>query len=154
MSIEKNKALATEFVTKLTAETAQQAFDMMTDDCTWMCTGYNMAGWLDKDRAMNERKRPCDKETFIYNLLKNGVTAHPGRSKEGLFKTPLTFKILRTVGEANKVGIELQGNATLKNGESYDNMYCLWLYFNDAEKIERIVEYNDIMYSFTVFEGK
>ena len=73
----------------------------------------------------------------------------------GKFPDGMKFEIFTVTAEENRVLIESESNATLANGQHYNNQYVFAFYFDEEGKILEFREYWDPLYAFeTMFEGK
>jgi hypothetical protein len=67
------------------------------------------------------------------------IVATTGAFKN-LFPTGLRPQYKSVTSEDDRVVVEFEGDATLMNGEKYDNQYCMVFFMKDG-KIKRVNEY-------------
>ncbi len=73
----------------------------------------------------------------------------------GKFPDAMKFELLTVTAGENRVLIESESNATLANGQHYNNQFVFAFYFDEEGKILEFREYWDPLYAFeTMFEGK
>lgn len=106
------------------------AFDNLADSATWMVMAKGPMGGT-KTKAE------------LVQILA-GVTAR--------FEAPVTFKVNGVTAEGERVAVEAQGYAKLKNGKTYENLYHFLFVIKDG-KIQVGKEYCDFHYAFEVFQA-
>jgi uncharacterized protein len=117
LSTEENRKRAIAFVEAM----ARTGIDLsvVTDDAQWWVPG---TGWLSRAEFMKLVERFGERLDGPVALTIEGVTA-----------------------EADRVAVEAQAHATLKNGKIYRNTYHFLFIFRDG-KIWRAKEYNDTLH--------
>ena len=126
MSTADNLARALSYFDKVNARDLDGAMAMLTEDATLWLPGR---GTLDK-KAIRE--------------LYSGA--------QGMFIGKPSFKVLGTTSEGDRVAIECEMGADLKNGGRYENQYHMLFVFN-AGKIKLIREYTDTAPAAKAFGG-
>jgi ketosteroid isomerase-like protein len=120
VSPEQNKAVVAEVLKAFEAGDADAVLARLTDDATWWVAGdLPISG--DHDRAG-------------INQMVSGIA--------GMAAGPITFSPVGFTAEGDRVSVETESAADLKNGKHYSNRYHLVFEF-DGEKISRIREYMD-----------
>jgi len=68
------------------------------------------------------------------------------------FEEPVKFTVTGITAEGDRVAIEAQGYAKLKNGKTYENLYHFLFVVRDG-KIQEGKEYCDFHYASEVFQS-
>lgn len=120
MSAEQNKAVVAEVLKAFEAGDADAVLRRLTDDATWWVAGdLPISG--EHDRAG-------------INQMVSGLAA--------MAAGPIKFAPVSFVAEGDRVSVETESAADLKNGKHYSNRYHLAFEF-DGDRIRRIREYTD-----------
>lgn len=131
MTIAENKAVAAEFFTRFTANDIEGALGTMTDDATWWIAGKPgtnpVVGTLSKDQIAQ-----------IFHRM-------AAQMKDGLRMT-----VKSMVAEGNKVALEVESYAELKNGRVYNQEYHTLIEVRDG-KICAVREYMDTQHVLAVW---
>lgn len=118
MSTEQNRKTAIAFVESV-AQTGID-FNVVTDDARWWVPG---TGWLSRAQFMDLVEKFAERVGGPVTLSVQGVTA-----------------------EGDRVAVEAQSHAPLKNGRIYRNTYHFLFIFRDG-KICQAKEYNDTLHA-------
>jgi ketosteroid isomerase-like protein len=106
------------------------AFDRMADAATWRVMAKGQMGGA-KTKA---------------ELLKI-VAQNTAR-----FEAPVKFTVTGITAEGERVAVEAQGYAKLKNGKTYENLYHFLFIVRDG-KIQEGKEYCDFHYAAEIFQS-
>jgi ketosteroid isomerase-like protein len=117
---DRNKQIATEFLTALAAGNMDTVAEMTTDDFTWWIAGSTLFSGTHQKAAWLEQF-----DVFA------GTFAGPNRL------TPTAF-----TAEGERVAVECEGEVELKNGRTYANLYHILFEIRDG-KIASGREYMD-----------
>ena len=129
MSTEESKKVVLAYFEQRSAGDPR-AFDNLADSATWMVMAKGPMGGT-KTKAE------------LLQILA-GVTAR--------FEAPVTFKVNGITAEGERVAVEAQGYAKLKNGKTYENLYHFLFIVRDG-KIQVGKEYCDFAYAAQVFSS-
>jgi uncharacterized protein len=129
MSTEENKKIALAYFAQRTAGDPR-AFDHFADSATWMIMAKGPVGGT-KTKAE------------LLQILAQ-TTAR--------FEAPVKFTVTGVTAEGERVAIEAQGYAKLKNGKTYENLYHFLFIIRDG-KIQVGKEYCDFQYAAQVFNS-
>ncbi len=129
MSTEENKKIVSDYFAKRAAGDPR-AFDHFADSATWMVMAKGPMGGS-KSKAE------------LLQILA-GVTAR--------FEAPVKFTVTGVTAEGDRVAVEAQGYAKLKNGKTYENLYHFLFIVRDG-KIQMGKEYCDFQYAAQVFSS-
>lgn len=128
MSNEANKQLVVAFMEAFSRGQTDKMLGMLTDSATWWVAGnFPLSGTWNK-RAFAD--------------LLGGVA---GSCKGPIRLTPKAF-----TAEGDRVAVETESYAELKNGRVYKNQYHFLFEIRDG-KIERVREYLDTMHANEIF---
>jgi uncharacterized protein len=114
MSTEENRATALKLVTTLGAGAPDMS--LVTEDAVWWAPGRGEFG--------------------------NAAFQKTAGTFAGMFKAPSVITVYGVTAEGDRVAIEAEGRAELKNGKIYANRYHYLFVFRDG-KICRAKLYND-----------
>ncbi len=129
MKEEENKKIVKQFFERFSSGQVDETMEMMADDGT-----YWIAGKLEKFALAGTRT----KEEFAA-LLKSVLETMP----EGLKLTP---KPDGFTAEGDRVAVEVESYAKLKNGRIYNNLYHFLVVIRNG-KIHQVKEYLDTMHT-------
>jgi ketosteroid isomerase-like protein len=122
-----NKQLVTQFLAGFNTLDIQGILDQMADDATWLNPGkpeqMPSAGSYDKARLQRLFERMRDK-----------------------LDGPLQMTITSMIAEGDRVAVEAEGRAHLKNGRNYAQQYHFWMECR-AGKIACVREYLDTQHA-------
>lgn len=124
MDNDDNRATALRMLDRLSAGVIDDA--LVTEDATWWAPGMGVV----------------DKKTFVQIAAAAQSHFEPGAS----------LKICGTTAEGDRVAVEAEIKAELKNGKSYRNTYHFLFLFRDG-KIYHTKEYNDSAHAAEAFAG-
>jgi ketosteroid isomerase-like protein len=124
MSIEANRATALQMIEKLATGVIDDA--IVTEDVTWWVPG----------RGIIDRKSFGQIATAVQSQFKSGIL----------------MQIKGTTAEADRVAVEAEAQAELKNGRTYHNTYHFLFLFRNG-KIYHAKEYNDSAHAAAAFAG-
>ncbi len=125
---EANKKLVLEFWEKFSAGRTDEVLAMMSESGTWWVAGnFPLSGTRDKKQ---------------FRELLNGIAD----ACEG----PIRITPKGLTAEGDRVAVEAESYAKLKNGRVYNNQYHFLMEVRGG-KIERIREYLDTMHTNAVF---
>jgi uncharacterized protein len=131
MSIERNKQVATELFARLTAGDIPGVLALMTEDATWRIPGKpeqsRAAGVYDKERIGRLFRRMLEQ-------LENG----------------LKMTVVGSVGEGERVAVEVESSGDLRNGRQYRQQYHFLVTLRDG-KISAVREYLDTHHAYDVW---
>jgi uncharacterized protein len=123
VSIEENKRIARDFLTRFTASDVDGALAGMTDDATWWIAGkagqLPVVGTHDKTQI----------ERVFRGML--------GQLKDGLRMT-----VTSAIAEGDRVALEVVSRGELRNGRVYEQEYHMLMTIRDG-KISAVREYLD-----------
>lgn len=131
MTIEANKALATEFLALFSASDIAGALDVMTDDATWWIAG--------KPDQLSAAGRHTKQQ--IARIFHNMV----GQLKDGLRMT-----VSGLIAEGDRVAVEVESYGELRNGRVYNQQYHMLMTIRDG-KISEVREYLDTQHVFATW---
>lgn len=124
------RSVAAEFFARLDANDIPGALALMSDDATWWIAGKPgtnpVVGTLSKERL----------ERVFHRML--------GQTVDGLRMT-----VKGVIAEGDKVALELESHARLKNGRVYAQQYHTLMEFRDG-KIRAVREYLDTQHVLAV----
>jgi uncharacterized protein len=124
MSIEDNKRVVARFFDDLSAGNAPGAFGAMADSATWWVLGnFALSGTKTKAQFM---QLAAD----LMSKIDGGLTVKP---------TGIT-------AEGDRVAVEAESYAKMKNGKTYQNRYHFLCVVRDG-KIQSVREYLDTMHA-------
>lgn len=129
MSTEENKKIVLDYFAKRAAGDPH-AFDHFADSASWMVMA----------------KGPMGGSKTKSELLK--IIAQT----TARFEAPVKFTVTGVTAEGDRVAVEAQGYAKLKNGKNYENLYHFLFIFKDG-KIQTGKEYCDFHYASEVFSS-
>jgi len=129
MSIEENKRIALAYFAERSAGNPE-ALDRLADSATWMIMAKGPMGGT-KSKAQ------------LAQIL---------RENSARWEVPIKLTVTGITAEADRVAIEVQGYAKLKNGRTYENLYHFLFIIKDG-KIQVGKEYCDFHYAFEVFQS-
>ena len=129
MNIEENKKIALAYFEERSAGNPR-AFDRLADSAIWRVMAKGPMGGT-KTKAE------------LLQILAQ-TTAR--------FEEPVKFTVTGITAEGDRVAIEAQGYAKLKNGKTYENLYHFLFVVRDG-KIQEGKEYCDFHYAFEVFQS-
>jgi hypothetical protein len=131
MNLTENKSVATEFFVRFDANDIPGALATMTDDATWWIAGkvgaIPVVGTLPKEKIAKLFHRMVDQTTDGLRMTVKGAVA-----------------------EGNKVALEVESYAQLKNGRVYNQQYHTLMEFRDG-KISAVREYLDTQHVLAVW---
>ena len=104
MSLQENKKTVLAFIDSLCRGEVDQS--LLSDDAAWWIPGRGMV----------------DRKTFLG--LADAVNA--------LFASPVTMTITAVTAEEDRVAVQADGHADLKDGRVYDNNYHFLFYLRDG----------------------
>ena len=120
MSTDQNKAVVVEVLKAFEAGDANAVVSHLTDDATWWVAGdLPISG--DHDKA------------GVFEMIAGLSSMATG---------PVTFAPVGFVAEGNRVSVEAEAAADMKNGKHYSNKYHLMFEF-DGDLISHVREYMD-----------
>lgn len=120
MSPTQNKVVVAELLTALEGGDVDAVLARLTDDATWWVAGdLPISG--DHDRAAIERMIAGQAAVVVL---------------------PIKFTPVGFIAEGDRVAVETESAADLKNGKHYSNKYHLVFEF-DGDLISRVREYTD-----------
>jgi ketosteroid isomerase-like protein len=129
MSIEENKQIALAYFAERSAGDPR-AFDRLADSATWMIMAKGpMGGTRTKAELLQIMRENSARWEVPIKLTVTGITA-----------------------EADRVAVEVQGYAKLKNGRTYENLYHFLFIIKDG-KIQVGREYCDFGDAAQVFSS-
>jgi hypothetical protein len=120
MSVEENKKIAATFFENLSAGNGAAVMNALADNATW---------WVAGNFALSGTKT---KQQFAE--LVGGL----GAKIDG----PMTIKTTGVTAEGDRVAVEAESHAKMKNGKVYQNKYHFLLEIRDG-KIQAVKEYLD-----------
>ena len=120
MSVEENKKIAAAFFENMSTGNGAAVLNALADTATW---------WVAGNFALSGTKT---KQQFAELL--GGV----GNKVDG----PLTIKTTGVTAEGDRVAVEAESHARMKNGKVYQNKYHFLLEIRDG-KIQAVKEYMD-----------
>lgn len=120
MSVEENKKIAAAFFENMSAGNGAAVLNALADTATW---------WVAGNFALSGTKT---KQQFAELL--GGI----GNQIDG----PLTIKATGVTAEGDRVAVEAESHAKMKNGKVYQNKYHFLLEIRDG-KIQAVKEYLD-----------
>src|SRR5271163_3337018 len=124
MGVEENKKTVLGFIENLSAGNAPAAFGAMADSATWWVAGnFALSGTKTKAQFME---------------LMGGVA---GEIDGGLRLTALAL-----TAEGERVAVEAESYAKMKNGKTYQNLYHFLFVVRDG-KIQSVREYLDTIHA-------
>ncbi len=129
MSIEENKKIALAYFAERSAGDPR-AFDRLADSATWMIMAKGPMG-----------------ATKTKDELKKILVQNTAR-----FEAPVKLTVTGVTAEGDRVALEVQGYAKLKNGRTYENLYHFLFIVRDG-KIQVGKEYCDFGYAAQVFSS-
>lgn len=127
---DRNKAVVTEFLEVFTSGDVDGILSRMTDDATWWVAGNipGISGTKDK------------------NAFREMVSGIAESTTTGAIRlTPLAF-----TAEGERVAVETESYAELKNGRVYNNLYHFLFVVRDG-KIAAVKEFLDTEHTTAVF---
>jgi ketosteroid isomerase-like protein len=131
MDLERNKKLASEFLSRFSANDIAGALDTMTDDATWWIAGkpaqLSAAGVHSKERIARLFHS-------MASQLKNG----------------LKMTVKGSIAEGDKVAVEVESYGELLNGRIYNQEYHMLMTIRDG-KISGVREYLDTQHVFATW---
>jgi uncharacterized protein len=129
MSAEENKKIALAWFEERSAGNPR-VFDRLADSATWMIMAKGpMGGTKSKAELM---------EIVAQNTAR--------------FEVPIRLKVTGITAEGDRVAIEAEGYAKLKNGKTYENLYHFLFIIRDG-KIQTAKEYCDFHHAFEVLRS-
>lgn len=126
---EANKQTVTKFMEVFGSGDVDAVMDMMTDDATWWVAG-TIPGFSDT----------WSKEAF--RGLLSGVS--------DTCSTPITLTPKAFTAEGDRVAVETESHAEVKNGRTYANQYHFLIIVRDG-KIASVKEYLDTQHTYDTF---
>ncbi|HKD67359.1 MAG TPA: nuclear transport factor 2 family protein [Candidatus Binataceae bacterium] len=126
MSTEENKKIVLAYFAERSAGDPR-AFDHFADSATWMIMAKSSMGGT---RTKAE----------LLEIVKQNTAR---------FEVPVSFKVTGVTAEGDRVAIEAEGYAKLKNGKTYENNYHFLFVVKDG-KIQLGKEYCDFHYAVEV----
>lgn len=124
MNAEHNRATALKLVASLGGGAPD--LSLVTDDAMWWAPGRGAFG--------------------------NQDFAHVAASFAGMFKRPSVITVLGVTAEGDRVAIEAEGHAELKDGRIYNNRYHYLFVFRDG-KVAQAKLYNDTAHAAEIQRG-
>jgi hypothetical protein len=126
MTTETNKRLVEDFFSKVSNGDLEGAFTLIHEDLAWWSAGGE-------------------------NLAFSGVLTKPAfiqsmRGMGEIFAQGLTLSPTSMTAEDDRVAVELSGQAVLKDGRAYENLYHILITFRDGQIIAAR-EYHDTLYA-------
>ena len=131
MTVEQNKAVASEFLDRVSSNDIAGALAILTDDATWW-----IAGKADQLPAAGVHSKEQMARVFhnMSDRLSNGLK--------------LTVK--GAIAEGDKVAVEVESLGELRNGRVYNQEYHLLMTIRDG-KISAVREYLDTQHVFATW---
>jgi ketosteroid isomerase-like protein len=120
MSVEENKKIAADFFEYLSTGNGPAIINALADTATW---------WIAGNFALSGTKTKAQFAEVMGGL---------GAKIDG----PLTIKTTGVTAEGNRVAVEAESHAKMKNGKVYQNKYHFLLDIRDG-KIQAVKEYLD-----------
>ena len=131
MSLEQNKRVAADFFAFFTAGDLAGALDLMTDDATWRIPGKPdaspSAGDYDKKRISR-----------LFHAMQSRLDGG------------LKMRVKGSIGEGDKVALEVESHGALTNGRFYSQEYHFLMKFRDG-RICAVREYLDTQHAYAVW---
>jgi uncharacterized protein len=131
MTIEQNKAIASEFFARFSASDIEGALATLSDDATWWLAGKPgsapVVGTLSKEKVGR----------LFHRMI--------GETRDGL-----KMAVKGMVAEGDSVAVEAQSYAELKNGRIYNQDYHVLMVMRDG-KIHAVREYLDTQHVHSVW---
>ena len=131
MSIENNKKVASEFLSRLSDRDIDGALAMMADDATWWIAGkpgsLPVVGTLSKEQIAR-----------LFNRMTSQL-------RDGL-----RMNVKSMIAEGDRVALEVESYGELKNGRVYNQEYHMLMVVGDG-KITAVREYLDTQHVFDVW---
>ncbi len=124
MSVEANKKIVAKFFEDLSSGNAAAVLDALSDSATW---------WVAGNFPLSGTKTKAQFAELIGSLGKN--------IEGGLRVTPIGV-----TAEGDRVAVEAESYAKMKNGKTYQNKYHFLLIVRDG-KIQQVKEYLDTMHA-------
>src|SRR5262249_39908250 len=114
MSIEDNKRIVSELLSRFTASDIEGVLDMMTDDATWWIAGKPGSTPATGPRSKEEIARLFH---YMTGQLKNGLR--------------MTVKSM--ISEGDSVAVEVESYGELTNGRVYNQEYHMLIVIRDGK---------------------
>ena len=131
MSIENNKKLASELLSRLSDKDIDGALAMMADDATWWIAGkpgsLPVVGTLSKEQIAR-----------LFNRMTSQLS-------DGL-----RMNVKSMIAEGDRVALEVESYGELNNGRVYNQEYHMLMVIGDG-KIKAVREYLDTQHVFDVW---
>jgi len=131
MSIENNKKVASEFLSRLSDRDIDGALAMMADDATWWIAGkpgsLPVVGTLSKEQIAR-----------LFNRMTSQL-------RDGL-----RMNVKSMIAEGDRVALEVESYGELNNGRVYNQEYHMLMVIGDG-KIKAVREYLDTQHVFDVW---
>ena len=131
MSIENNKKVASEFLSRLSDRDIDGALAMMADDATWWIAGkpgsLPVVGTLSKEQIAR-----------LFNRMTSQL-------RDGL-----RMNVKSMIAEGDRVALEVESYGELNNGRVYNQEYHMLMVIGDG-KIKAVREYLDTQHVFAVW---
>lgn len=120
VSLEENKKVALELVSRLSEKRVKEAFELFTDDGTWWSQPSGPNGGAVLPKAIMEANIAAFMKALVsFRLEPVGVTA-----------------------EGDRVAVEIQGYGKMITGQDYNNTYHLLMEIEDG-RVKALREYCD-----------
>lgn len=124
MGVEENKKIVLGFIENMTAGNGPAAFAALADSATWWVAGnFALSGTKTKAQFADLGAQLAPKIDGGIRLTAKGVTA-----------------------EGDRVAVEAESYAKMKNGKTYQNLYHFLFVLRDG-KIQSVKEYLDTMHA-------
>jgi uncharacterized protein (TIGR02246 family) len=122
MRADENKKLVRDAFAAWASGDANAFFNLLADDVRWMVIGSTRIS-----RAFNS------KQEFLEGAV---------RPLTGKLATPIKPEILDIIAEGDKLALQWDGHATMKNGKPYNQRYC-WVMRIEGGKVREGTAYLD-----------
>ncbi len=127
MSTEENKKIVMGYFEDRSAQ-SPRAFDRFADSAQWMVMAKG---------PMGGTKTKAELKEII-------------ERNNALWEVPVRFTVTGVTAEGDRVAVEAQGYARLKDGRTYENLYHFLFIVRDG-KIQMGKEYCDFLYASQIF---
>lgn len=129
--LEKNKALAKDFLAAMSARDSDKLMDLLADDLEYWVPGtLPLSGTHGKEQL-------------------RGMMGGVG----DFFPEGLKVRPVSTIAEGNRVAVEAEGGGKTVTGKVYDNRYHFLFEFDEAGKISKLREYMDTGHAADIFSA-
>jgi uncharacterized protein len=126
-ALDRNKRTTTRFLDLMSAGDVDEAFTLLTEDCTWF--------------SLSTRRHAPASE--IYDALR--------WINSSALKAPIMQQLMFVTAEDDRVAVVSEGYAVTVGGVTYNNLYHFLFQFA-GERIAHIWEFNDTAHSQQVFQ--